>query len=125
KFADLTLTGTGNVQLEFYVTGYDQFPVISEQISLVESGYYAVISHSGGGGTCAINPITITVYNAANAVATDFEGSITITAAPGTGQWSNLGGVGSFSNGTPNDGIATYQFSENDNGQVTLGFSAG
>src|SRR5690606_33734239 len=122
-FNNLVLTGTGNVQLKFFAGDFEDSAVITQPVELVEAGgYHAVITHSGGGGSCAINPITIAVYNSSNQVVTDFEGSITITAS-GSGNWTNMGGLGTFSNGTANDGIATYTFSAADNGKVTLGFS--
>lgn len=125
-FTNLTLTGTGTSTLRLTVPGGANNFVVTNQIQMVVEEYFVEISHTGGGGTCAANPVTITVYDALNQVAVDFVGQITITAAPGSGDWANtLGGLGTFNNGAGNDGIATYTFSTLDNGVVRLGFSSG
>lgn len=123
-FSNLTLNGTGNALLRLTVAGGTNNYVVTNQIQIVQEAYYAVISHGGNGGTCAATPTTITIYDALNQVAVDFVGQITITASPGVGNWANsFGGLGTFNNGTLNDGIATYTFNTNDNGVVQLGFT--
>lgn len=125
-FTNLTLTGTGNSLLRLTVAGGANNFVVTNQIQVVEEAYFVEISHAGDAGTCAATPVTVTIYDAFDQVAVDFTGQITITASPGVGNWANsFGGLGTFNNGTLNDGIATYTFNTNDNGVVQLGFTAG
>ncbi|HEY1100825.1 MAG TPA: hypothetical protein VGF99_17935, partial [Myxococcota bacterium] len=89
------------------------------------------MSHAGAdGSTCAINTVTLGVYTPGpSGVLVNYTGTVTLNTVlvpgpgGGGGDWSVLDGAGSFNNGTANDGIATYQFTLADAGEVTLGFS--
>ena len=86
------------------------------------------ITHVGANGsTCQPNSVTVGVYNSAGALMTSYAGAVTLTAgavAPGNGDWGQGDAVGgSFSNGTANDGQATYTFVAGDLGQVTFTFT--
>lgn len=79
------------------------------------------ISHSGSGVTCAPESVTISAHDAAHGVVTSYAGTITLSTSTGRGDWSLITGGGAFSNGTVNDGVATYTFVLGDSGQVVLG----
>lgn len=82
------------------------------------------IIHDGNAGTCASEPVTVTLFDSAGQPGTFFTGQIDISNAP-----TNLGdyivntGAGTFSNGTANDGAASYTFAAADNGSVIFDFS--
>tara|TARA_R110002167_G_scaffold70453_4_gene198719 strand:+ start:27521 stop:39517 length:11997 start_codon:yes stop_codon:yes gene_type:complete len=88
--------------------------------------YHYEISHGASHGTCsATTPITISARDSYGGLVGDFEGTMTITSSGGTGNYANGTGVlANFSNGTSNDGIATYTFDGSEGGQVVLNFSS-
>lgn len=128
-FTNLTLTGAVNsvntLRLAVAGNAATNF-VVTNQITIIEPSFFADISHPvAGGGACAPTAITITVRNDFNEVVTDFVGAITVTSAPGTGNWSNsFAAPGPFDNGALNDGIATYTFTLANAGVVQLGYTS-
>lgn len=76
----------------------------------ITKNHYA-ISHSGTGVNCQAEPVTITAHDAAHtAIALTSATTITLTTSTGFGDWALTTGLGTLTNGTANDGIATYQF---------------
>lgn len=81
------------------------------------------ITHSGTGGSCSVNGITLAVIDSAGNPALGYTGIVTIDSDPQTGNWTNpLGGQGTLTNGGGNDGQASYEFHANDNAEVVLGY---
>lgn len=73
---------------------------------------------------CTSEDITITIYNSLAAVAVDYTGTVTITTDTLNGNWAIQTGLGTLTD-TPgdDDGFATYEFHDNDNGIVILTFT--
>lgn len=71
----------------------------------------------GAGATCSIDEqVTFTIKNRLGNVATDFTGTIALVASDSRGDFEAVGGGGTFSNGTADDGAASYQYATSDNG---------
>ena len=84
--------------------------------------HYAIFD-SGTGTTCQATPVTITAHssNHAQVVMPNNTTQITLSTSTGKGDWSLISGYGVFSNGTADDGIATYLF--NGEYQAVFGLS--
>lgn len=79
--------------------------------------------------TCFDREVAFTARDAAGNVLSTYAGTVTLTTSSGHGDWrlSNEAGAaasdpaqGVLDNGTPDDGIATYAFSPDDQGTVSL-----
>ncbi|OFE12889.1 hypothetical protein PHACT_06830 [Pseudohongiella acticola] len=127
-------TDTGTVDLEFYTTTANASLSFDANSGSIETENYGppleigqcsfTVSHNIQGGVCAASPITFAVLGADDQPLLDYVGEVTISSSPGTGNWSNtFGAQGQFSNGAVGDGIATYTFDEDDDGEVTLGYT--
>ena len=82
-----------------------------------------LISHSGFGISCRVEPITMYVLDGFNNLVTSYTGGVTLTTQSGRGTWSLLVGNGALVDSTPDDGLATYQFVPADGGQATFGLN--
>ncbi|WP_426414976.1 DUF6701 domain-containing protein [Aestuariirhabdus sp. LZHN29] len=60
--------------------------------------------------------VTVSARDLLNDVVDDYAGAITLDTQTGRGEWSLVSGGGSFANGAPDDGVATYQFVAGDLG---------
>lgn len=84
--------------------------------------HYA-ISHGGTGNTC--NPTQVTVFahdiGHSNVTMPNNTTTITLSTSTGKGDWSLISGYGTLTNGTANDGIATYLW--NGEYQAVLGLT--
>jgi hypothetical protein len=84
--------------------------------------HYA-ISYTGTPQTCQPTPVTITAHSSGHTqvIMPNNTTQITLSTSTGKGDWSLLNGYGVFSNGTTDDGIATYLF--NGEYQAVFGLS--
>ncbi len=84
--------------------------------------HYA-ISHAGVGTTCSPTQVTITAHDIGdgNVIMPNNTTTITLSTNSGTGDWSKIAGYGVLTNGTANDGSATYLF--NGEYQAILGLT--
>lgn len=92
----------------------------------LQTGYLGLfaISQSQAGNTCQAGEFTITkLQGLSSDIDTDYFGTINITTSTGTGDWSITGGSANLSNGTSNDGAATYTFDGSEGGSITLNLS--
>ena len=81
------------------------------------------ISHGSNGVTCLSEQITITAHDNSHNPIDAGQSTITITTDSSLGDWvSIVSGGGSLSNGTANDGEATYTFASGSS-EVVLEFS--
>jgi MSHA biogenesis protein MshQ len=69
---------------------------------------------------CGSAAVTIRAIDSNGNTMTGFTGTVSLSTSAGHGDWSVSSGNGTVSNGTANDGVATYTFVSADNGQVTL-----
>ncbi len=84
--------------------------------------HYA-ISHSGTGVTCQQSTVTITAHDSTHANITMPNNTtlINLTTSTGRGDWTLVSGYGTLTNGTADDGAATYLF--NGEYQAVLGLN--
>ncbi|WP_426086724.1 DUF6701 domain-containing protein [Janthinobacterium sp. PSPC1-1] len=86
--------------------------------------HYAV-TNAGSGLTCQQSTLTVTAHdvNHNNIVMPNNTTQILLTTSNGIGDWALIAGYGVLSNGTLNDGVATYLF--NGEYQAVFGLSSG
>ncbi|PIG30203.1 concanavalin A-like lectin/glucanase superfamily protein [Janthinobacterium sp. 35] len=86
--------------------------------------HYAV-TNTGSGLTCQQSTLTVTAHdvNHNNIVMPNNTTQILLTTSNGIGDWALIAGYGVLSNGTLNDGVATYLF--NGEYQAVFGLSSG
>ncbi|MDO8595846.1 MAG: hypothetical protein Q7R45_04395 [Sulfuricaulis sp.] len=73
--------------------------------------------------TCSSQSVTIVAKDISNNVLTGYTGTVQITTSTAHGDWSKVSAGGTLTNGTADDGVATYTFVAGDNGTITLGFT--
>ncbi|MBY0399329.1 LamG domain-containing protein [Myxococcota bacterium] len=83
------------------------------------------ITHDGSAANCQPESIRVRALDPLGNVVTTYGGMVTITTQSGVGSWSLIRGEGVFSDGTANDGVATYQFDPNDRGDATFALTYG
>jgi MSHA biogenesis protein MshQ len=66
------------------------------------------IEHDGYGIHCAAETIKVHARDAANNPNTSYSSQIRLDTGTGRGSWALISGSGSFSDGTSDDGVATY-----------------
>ena len=124
---------TGSVQLTFTDTVANASLSFDANSGLIGTENYLgpmqvgactfTVEHQAQGGVCAPSPIVFSVLGP-NGTPVDYIGTVTVTSAPGTGNWSNtFSAPGSFSNGTAGNGTATFTFVAANAGQVQLGYT--
>lgn len=95
---------------------------------------HVAISAANIGSTCTLSNVTITPHTAAHGAPTGGGGAVKLSTSSGKGDWSIVSGTGSLSNGTANDGRATYTYAAGEtsatlglmhtsSGSITLGVS--
>jgi len=68
------------------------------------------VSAANVGSTCTLSNVTVTPHTAAHAAPTGGAGTIRLSTSSGKGDWSLVSAAGTLSNGTANDGVATYTY---------------
>ncbi len=94
-----------------------------DALHVIEDGYmgHFSITEVVAGDACTPTQIRISKHEGlTHTLDSDYFGSIQITTSTGLGNWAMSSGVGSLSNGTLNDGAATYTFVPGDAGDVVL-----
>jgi MSHA biogenesis protein MshQ len=91
------------------------------RVDITSGPDHFLISHDGAGIHCLGEAVSVTAIDPMGNPLTDYVGTITLDTQSGTGTWSNgLGNGGTFSDATPNDGLATYTFDLADNGSASF-----
>jgi MSHA biogenesis protein MshQ len=86
----------------------------------VDAGYFT-INHDGTGIHCAAELISITAKDAIGDALINYTGSIILNTQTGTGTWRNgAGNAGVFLDPVPGDGLASYTFSDDDDGSASF-----
>jgi len=109
-------TGTGNsadgrideVHLYNYVRTTGQIVNDMNSTHLCPAPDHFTITHDGYGINCVAETIGIGVRDVANNPFLGYTQQITLDTGSGKGDWSLVTGNGTLTNGTANDGIATY-----------------
>ncbi len=82
------------------------------------------VSSLSTASTCAPHAITVSIKNDSGNIITDYVGTVTLNTSTGHGDWATTGiagdAYGSLSVGSSDSGTATYTFSADDKGSVTL-----
>lgn len=94
------------------------YTCIPAPASLILASYAITVPATAS--TCANASISITARDSTGATLTSYTGTMTVTTSSNHGDWSVATGAGTLSNGTADDGSATYTFAAGDNGRVTL-----
>lgn len=83
-----------------------------------------VVGHDGTGIHCADETVTVTAVDVAGNTVTNYTGEIELDTGSGNGTWaSGATNQGTFSDATPDDGLARYQFADADDGVATFQLS--
>lgn len=115
--------GQTNSALQFVVSGVAsngasvaQSTVVNERLEILPCTVEVQVD-DGLGATCSVDEeVTFTIKNRLGNIATDFTGTIALAASDSRGDFTAVGGGGTFSNGAADDGAASYQFASSDNG---------
>jgi hypothetical protein len=75
-----------------------------------------VIGHDGYGINCVAETVNVGIRDSGNNPYVGYNQQITLNTGTSKGDWSLLSGAGTLSNGTANDGIATYQWAPTESG---------
>ncbi len=97
-----------------------------DALHVIEDGYmgHFAITEVVVGDACTPKQIRISKHEGlTHTLDSDYFGSIQLTTSTGLGNWAISSGSGSLTNGTLNDGIATYTFVPGDAGDVVLTLS--
>ena len=81
------------------------------------------ITVGASASTCASQSVTIVARDISNNILTGYTGTVQVTTSSAHGDWSKISAGGTLTNGTADDGVATYTFVAGDNGTITLGFT--
>lgn len=84
---------------------------------------FAIDTGGLSGSTCSPQAITIIAIDNTGGILTSYSGTIGITTATSHGDWAVNSALGILSNGTGDDGAATYTFVATDNGSIILDFT--
>ncbi|MGX5174658.1 DUF6701 domain-containing protein [Aliikangiella sp. IMCC44653] len=133
---DLLPFASANTRIRFQITqGYrssDEF-IFIDNLSIATTqdcgpDHFRII-HDGNGINCLPEAITIRAEDSSGNLVTDYTGTVDLSLSTNNGNWSVVDQNGNSSspaqgvlNDTPgdNDGFATYQFANADNGSVLL-----
>ncbi|RMH42461.1 MAG: hypothetical protein D6694_07950, partial [Gammaproteobacteria bacterium] len=74
------------------------------------------ISHDNFGLYCLDEVVTVSARDASDLVIGNFTQTVVLNTGTGRGTWSLVSGAGTFSDATPDDGIATYTYAASDAG---------
>jgi MSHA biogenesis protein MshQ len=100
--------GTAATIDEFSIYNHEaDSALINQHMNQTRVCHYA-ISHAGTGPACQANNVTVAAHDAAHNPVTLTGKTITLSTSTGQGDWTLVSGSGTFNNGTPNDGAATY-----------------
>ncbi len=133
---DTVGTGTINFNLS-YTLGSRTFTEDTDPLNpydpdlAVDSNCEFRLSLDGGvaaanGGTCAIEPLTVSLFDSDGVLAQGYTGTVDLTMDTGTtGNFSIVSGSGTLTPDPDNDnnGAASYTFDAADGGQVVIGYS--
>jgi hypothetical protein len=73
---------------------------------------------------CELETVTLSVYNSLGALATNFEGTVSLSTNTVHGTWLDAGALnGTLTETTPGDGFASYEFVSADNGVAIFDFN--
>jgi MSHA biogenesis protein MshQ len=79
------------------------------------------VTHDGLGIHCLAEPVGVAALDAAVALVPGYSGTVTLDTGTGRGSWSSAtSNQGSLSEGTPDDGVATYAFAAADGGDASF-----
>ena len=101
----------------------DSLQVCATTLTSLSGIHHFDIIVGASASTCASQSVTITAKDISDNVLTGYTGSVSITTSTAHGDWSVISAGGTFSNGTADDGVATYTFVAGDNGTITLDFA--
>jgi len=122
-----------NFKIRFHLTkgsgsDNDYWHIDDVQISLISCEVVPdvdrlVIIHDQSATYCLAEPMTVTAYNSLSEVVGTYSGTIILDTQTGSGTWSLSSGSGAFIDSVADDGLASYTFSESDNGTATFALS--
>jgi len=117
------LSYTGSTGGATNIHEIDNLQVCATTLTTVSGIHHFDITVGVSASTCASQSVTITAKDISDNVLTGYTGSVSITTSSAHGDWAITSGGGVFSNGTADDGVASYTFVAGDNGTITLSFT--
>lgn len=101
--------------------GADGLIRITYQVPSVD--HYAFAVGAGTASTCHPRTIAITAEYSTNAPVADYTAAVDLATSSAHGTWSVSAADGTLTDATADDGAASYQFVDSDNGTVELNLS--
>lgn len=135
---DLAFTDLTNETLNINVsdgttTDLGSVPVANDPDLVVGLCTFQISFDGGGGGSthddatfigCSVQQVTIEIYDSQGNLDTDYSGTVSITTSTTNGNWLDGTSLGTLTDvDGDDDGVATYQFDDTDNGLATLEFA--
>ena len=120
----ITATGTISPGTQSVLT-YDAAAVAAANFSTLCGAsapvfHHFVISVPANGSTCVATSVLITAVDSTGATMAGYTGAISLATSSAHGDWGVVSAVNSVTNGTADDGAASYTFTSADAGDVTL-----
>ena len=122
----LVATGTITSSGRHVKTKYESNKLATVEFgSLCGEGAASTLDHfaytvSTSASVCTPHSVTITAQDSANAKITGYTGSISLSTSTTNGNWAETTATNAISNGTSDDGEATYTFAAGDAGDIVL-----
>ena len=127
---DISSYISSNTQIRFIATvSYSTTSIYIDNIeveydSACSTNDYFALSHDGSGVHCQGESFDVQAMANGDSVLTNYAQQVTLTTSAGLGTFaSDAGNFGTFSEGTANDGRATYQFVAADAGSARFSLS--
>ena len=121
-FAGLSITGDpGDYSFRLTAPGAASNVVITEHVTVLVDNYFT-IEHADAYGLCTdYTEVTVTLRDSFDNPVTDYTGTVTLSNSGNHGSYVVVSGSGTLSN--TGSGGATYEYHDNDDGVVVLGYS--
>jgi len=116
----------GDVELGVFDSTGNETDLFIDALHVIEDGYighFSLAEIGGDASVCSASGIQIRLSKhegLSHTVDTDYTGSVRLTTNTNLGDWSLVSGFGTLTNGTADDGAATFTFVSGNAGTVVL-----
>ncbi|MBV1877726.1 MAG: hypothetical protein KUG79_08795 [Pseudomonadales bacterium] len=99
------------------------FGASCSQIDPANSLNYFTLNHDGNGINCVSETLVITARKSSGDIQDSYAETVTLDTQSSKGSWSLVAGNGTFLDATNNDGLASYSYSDLDDGIASFGLN--